>query len=387
MARRTAFIYSDEFLSYKLGQSHPLQQRRLQMVYRLLDAYGALAPAGPIVPLEPVAATEAEIRQVHTQDFVEAVRRAGNGERGEFLNRYGLGPGDTPAFPQMYEAAALYAGGSVQAARLVLSGEYDAVFNVAGGLHHAHPDHASGFCTFNDLAMACHVFLDAGLERVIYVDMDVHHGDGVQACFYDDSRVLTVSLQEAYGRFYPGTGFPQEIGTGRGVGYSVNVPYYPYTEDDVWHTGFDAVVPEAFRRFQPQAVVLQFGADAHWGDPLAHLMLSSHGWMRGVEKLLALSEGLPLVVTGGGGYNLKTVARLWAMVTAQCAGLELPNTIPDAYAKEYGIPSLHDWEDAKQKPDDAIRAETRGYMEKYVHEMRRLMEAHLPPYERNTTPT
>jgi len=377
MARRTAFIYSDAFLSYKLGQSHPLQQRRLQMVYRLLEAYGAFTPHGPITHLEPIPATEEEVLQIHTPDFVEAVRRAGAGERGDFLNQYGLGAGDTPAFPQMYEAAALYTGGSVQAARLVLSGEYEAVFNVSGGLHHAHPDHASGFCTFNDLAMACQVFLDTGLERVLYVDIDAHHGDGVQACFYDDPRVLTISLHEAYGRFYPGTGYPQEIGIGAGVGYSLNLPFYPYTEDTVWHTAFDAIVPEAFARYKPQAVVLQFGADAHWGDPLAHLMLTSQGWMLAVEKLLRLSEGVPLVVTGGGGYNLRTVARLWTMVTAQCAGLELPNTVPVEYTREYDIPTLHDWEQPKAKPDASIRAETEMYMEKHLQQMHNLMKQYL----------
>ena len=374
MARRTAFIYSDEFLTYHLSDSHPLQQRRLQMVYRLLEAYGAFSPKGPIDLLEPVAATEAEILTVHTPEYIRAVQRAGNGGKGEFLYGYGIGPGDTPAFRGMYEAAALYAGGTVQAARLVLSGQYDIAFNVAGGLHHAHPSYASGFCTFNDLAMGIQEFLRNGMSRVVYVDIDVHHGDGVQACFYDDPRVLTFSIHEAYGRFYPGTGYPKEIGEGAGRGYSLNIPCYPYTEDEPWHSAFDAILPDAFAKFNPEAVVLQFGADAHWADPLAHLMLSSQGWMKAVDKLLALSEGVPVVVTGGGGYNLKTVARLWTMIAARCAGQELPNAVPTDYAREYGIPSLHDWETPTPRLNDEARSEARLYVEQYVAVLKDLMK-------------
>lgn len=340
--RKTAFLYSDLFLSYNLGPRHPLKQTRLKMVCDLLDAYQLLAPTGPIALLEPQAATSEEIERVHTKDFVDMVRRAGNGYRGSDLNRYGLGPGDTPAFDGMYEAAALYAGGTAHAARLVLSGEYGAAFNVAGGLHHAHPDHASGFCTFNDLAIGIHALLDGGLHRVAYIDIDAHHGDGVQACFYDDPRVLTISLHESGKYLYPGTGFPDETGDGEAEGTSLNVPFAPYTGDDIWHEAFDAVVPPALAAFAPDALVLQIGADAHAGDPLAHLMLSSQGWMRAIDKLLLLAEGLPLVVTGGGGYNVQTVARLWAMTTARLAGITPDDAVPPAYARQHGFTSLHD---------------------------------------------
>jgi acetoin utilization protein AcuC len=370
MARRTVFLYTDDFLSYDLGPQHPLQQRRLQMVYRLLRAYGVLAPDGPVDWIEPKPATEEEILRVHTPDFVDAVRRAGAGERGPQINRYGLGPGDTPAFDGMYEAAALYAGGTVEAARLVLSGKYDAAFNVSGGLHHAHPDHASGFCTFNDLAMGIHELLRGGLSRVVYIDIDVHHGDGVQACFYDDPRVLTISLHESGNYLYPGTGFPEELGTGAAKGTSLNLPYYPYTLDDVWHDGFDAFLPAALERFQPAAFVLQLGADAHWEDPLAHLLMTSQGWMLAVEKLLTLAESKPLVVTGGGGYNLRTVARLWTMVTVLCAGVTLPNEVPADYTAEYGIPTLHDTQVPEIEED--VKQKSRAYMEEQVGKLKAL---------------
>ena len=340
---RSAFLYTDEFLSYQLTERHPLQQTRLQMVHRLLGAYGMFSPEGPVDWITPSPATEDEILQVHTADYVEAVRRAGAGEGSRsYLSRYGLGPGDTPAFLGMYEASALYSGGTVDAARLVLSGRYDRAFNVAGGLHHAMPGRAAGFCTFNDLALGIHALLQGGCARVAYIDIDAHHGDGVQACFYDDPRVLTVSLHESGRYLFPGTGFPEELGEGDAVGTSLNVPLYPYTTDDVWHEAFDAVVPDALARFAPDALVLQLGADAHWEDPLAHLMLTSRGWIAAVDKLLALGAGKPVVVTGGGGYNVRTVARLWALVQARCADVELPDAVPAAYDGIYNLPRLHD---------------------------------------------
>lgn len=372
-ARRTAFLYSDALLSYNLGPRHPLQQRRLQMVYRLLEAYGMFEPGGPVTWREPVPASEEEILTVHTAGYLEAVQWAsGEPTDIDYLRRYGLGPGDTPAFEGMYEAAALYAGGTVEAARLVLSGEFDAAFNVAGGLHHAFPHKASGFCTFNDLAMGIHTLLQGGCARVAYIDIDVHHGDGVQACFYDDPRVLTISLHESGRSLFPGTGFPEEIGEGEARGTSLNMPFAPYTEDDLWQEAFDAVVPPALARFKPDALVLQLGADAHWDDPLAHLALTSQGWMQAVEKLLALAQGKPLVVTGGGGYNVQTVARLWTMVAAMCAGVELPDDVPAAYAAGYGISRLHDTVTPRLENEARVHRQTRAYAEEERAKLRQL---------------
>ena len=358
--RKTAFIYSDDFLSYNLGGTHPLKQKRLRMVYDLLAAYGAFSPNGPIDAVLPEPATEADLLRVHSRDFLEAVHAVSRGDRSRYLSRYGIGPGDTPAFDGMFEAAALYAGGTVLAANLVTTGGYGAAFNVAGGLHHAHPDRASGFCTFNDLALGIHTLLQNGCRRVMYVDIDAHHGDGTQACFYDDNRVMTISLHES-GRFlFPGTGFPDDFGGENARGTSLNVPFYPYTLGDVWHEAFEAVVPAAFARFAPDAVVLQVGADAHEGDPLAHLLVTSQEWMGVFDRLLELSEGLPLVVTGGGGYNIRTVARLWTLVTAHCAGLELPDDVPASYAEAHGILYLHDRTRPTTEPN--VQADARAYV-------------------------
>ncbi len=368
---RTAFLYSDDFLSYDLGGAHPLQQRRLQMVYRLLGAYGVLAPEGPIEWKTPVPATQEEILRVHTPDFVAMVMRAGTGYRGPDLKRYGLSDGDTPAFNSMYEAAALYAGGTVEAARLLLTGNYDYAFNVAGGLHHAHPDHASGFCTFNDLAMGALTLRDGGLQRVVYIDIDAHHGDGVQACFYDDPETMTISLHESGQFLFPGTGFAEEVGNGAAAGTSLNIPYYPYTLDDVWHNAFDAVIPDALARFKPDAVIFQFGADAHWEDPLAHLLITSEGWMRMVDKLFRLTQGLPAIVTGGGGYNIKTVARLWTMVAARCAEIELPDQVPASYAAQYDIHYLHDRE--TPQVEESVQRDARAYVENQLETLKALI--------------
>ena len=332
MPRKTAFLYTDDFLAYDLGGKHPLQQRRLQLVDQKLASLGAF---DAITRLAPTSVDEELLGRVHTAEYLEIVRRASKPGHGLDLRRYGLGPGDTPAFPGMWESSKLYAGGSVDAARLVLSGEAEIAFNVAGGLHHAHPWKAYGFCVFNDLALAITTFLEAGLERVLYVDIDVHHGDGVQVCHWDDPRVLTLSLHESGRWLFPGTGGVEETGGENAPGSAINVPYAPYSGDEIWWHGFEQIIPEAFSRFQPQALVLQLGADAHFADPLAHLQVTSRTWMRAVEKLLELGRDIPIVVTGGGGYNIATVERLWTLVALTCAGLPCPESLHDTE-----VPSL-----------------------------------------------
>lgn len=363
MSRRTAFLYTDELLTYDLGSKHPLQQRRLQLVDRQLERLGAFTPTAPnnggtIVRLAPTAIDEDLLGRVHTAEYLEVVRRASKGNHGLDLRRFGLGPGDTPAFEGMWEASKLYAGGTVDAAKLVLSGEAEIAFNVAGGLHHAHPWKAYGFCVFNDLALGVTALLEGGKERVMYVDIDVHHGDGVQVCHWDDPRVLTLSLHESGRWLFPGTGFPEEIGGPNAQGTAINVPFAPNTGDAVWWDAFEQVVPEAFARFQPQALVLQLGADAHFGDPLAHLQITSRTWMRVVEVLLTLGKDIPIVVTGGGGYNIATVERLWTMVALTCAGLPVPESLHDT---EVPIPDPGQQATARAYADAQVEA-LKGYL-------------------------
>ena len=344
MARRAAFLYSDEFLTYDLGESHPLQQRRLKRSHDLLHATGVLDSAGgPLALRTPTSAEPDDLLRVHTQDFLDAVCLADRNPTDRSVRAFGLGPGDTPAFRGIWPSARFYAGGTIDAARLVASGEFEVAFNVAGGLHHAHADHASGFCTFNDLALGIKTLQDKGFHKVAYVDIDVHHGDGVQSIFWDDPTVLTISLHEGPEWLFPReTGFVSETGGPNAPGTSINVPFAPGTGDALWHEGFEAVIPEALSRFRPDALVLQLGADAHFGDPLAHLSLSSHGWMRAVERLMELGTGKPIVVTGGGGYNRSTVPRLWAMVATLCAEAPLPDGIPDDLIGDLGYATFHD---------------------------------------------
>ena len=344
MARRAAFLYSDEFLTYDLGESHPLQQARLKRTHDLLHATGVLDTAGgPLALRQPTPAPVEALLRVHTPAYLDAVLLADRHPTDRPLRAFGLGPGDTPAFQGIWPSARLYAGGTIDAATLVASGEFEIAFNVAGGMHHAHAGHASGFCTFNDLALGVRALQDGGCRKVAYIDIDVHHGDGVQSIFWDDPDVLTISLHEGPEWLFPRTtGFASETGGPKAPGSSINIPFAPGTGDDLWLDGFEKIVPEALARFQPDALVLQLGTDAHWADPLAHLNLSSQGWIRAVERLLELGAGKPIVVTGGGGYNRSTVPRLWALVAALCAEVPLPDDIPVPLAADLGFATFHD---------------------------------------------
>ena len=370
MPRRAAFLYSPEFLTYDLGESHPLQQTRLKRTHDLLHAIGVLDTAGgPLALIPPTPAEPDDLLRVHTPEFLEAVLRADQNPADRSLRAFGLGPGDTPAFRGIWPSARLYAGGTIDAAKRVASGEFDIAFNVAGGLHHAHADHASGFCTFNDLALGVKALQDGGFRKVAYIDIDVHHGDGVQSIFWDDPDVLTISLHEGPEWLFPRvTGFAHETGGPGAPGSSVNVPFAPGTGDDLWHEGFEAVVPEALARFQPDALVLQLGADAHFGDPLAHLSLSSHGWIRAVERLMELGAGKPIVVTGGGGYNPSTVPRLWALVGALCAEAMLPDAMPASLAEDLGYETFHDAAPPPAPPGSD--AERRAYLQRCLEARR-----------------
>lgn len=330
------FFYSDEFLGYDMGPHHPMRPARLRIAYELLDSYGAFGPDLRLA--EPELASVDDVTAVHDAKFVSAVQRqsAGDDERG--AGRYGLGTGDNPIFPGMYEVALRYTGASVQAAQAVLDGA-PAAFNIAGGLHHAHYDRAAGFCVFNDCAVAIRQ-LRKRLRRVAYVDIDVHHGDGVQELFYSDPSVLTVSLHESGRTLFPGTGFADEIGIGAGLGSSLNLPFAPHTMDDVWLEAWREGALPVLRAFAPEAIVLQLGADAHALDPLAHLALSAQGWLEAVKDVQDL--GVPIVGLGGGGYNLTTVTRMWALAVGQLARLDLPDATPTAFRYHAEIPTLRD---------------------------------------------
>jgi acetoin utilization protein AcuC len=320
----TAVIWTEGLLRYDLGD-HPLDPVRVELTMALARELGVLDRPG-VVLLAPEPADEQALGRVHHADYVEAVKAA----RGNLA--YGLDTPDNPVFPGMHEAAALVAGATLAAAEAVWTGRARCAVNIAGGLHHAMPDRASGFCVYNDPAVGIARLLDLGAERIAYVDVDVHHGDGVQEVFYDDPRVLTVSLHETPLALFPGTGFPDETGGPGAEGTAVNVALPPGTGDTGWLRAFHAVVPSVVRAFRPQILVSQCGADAHRLDPLADLRLTVDGQRESYLAMRALSQELcdgRWIVTGGGGYALvEAVPRAWVHLLAIVTGEPLDPATP-----------------------------------------------------------
>ena len=335
--RSATFVYGDQLAGYDLGPQHPLKPVRLRMVYELLQAYGVFGNKAGLVEAAP--ATDQDILQAHDADYVEMVRRLSRGEDVPSARDYGFGYGDNPAFPGMYEASLLYTGASLTAARQVVSGESRVSFSISGGLHHALRNRASGFCIFNDPVVAIHELLHK-LGRVAYIDIDAHHGDGVQYAFEDRSDVLTISIHESGDSLFPGTGFAEDIGSGPGAGYSVNLPVAAYTDDATWFRVLQEIVPPLMESYSPDVIVAQLGADGHFGDPLTHLNLTTDGWLQAVKLILGL--GKPVVALGGGGYNLSSVTRMWTLAYAAMLGTDLPDQIPASFADKYGIRRLRD---------------------------------------------
>jgi len=321
---KTALIYSDEWRRFDYGAEHPLRMERLALTWSLMEAYGLTSlPRAKVLAPEPA---ELDVMaRFHNREYLEILGAVSAGDWVPHAARHGLGPGDNPIFPGLWEAAQLTAGGSILAARLVADGEADRAFHFAGGLHHAMPDRASGFCYVNDAVLAIMKLRERGW-RVAYVDIDAHHGDGVQFAFYRDPDVLTISTHERGDRLFPGTGFVVEVGEAEGLGYSVNLPLQPFTDDLVYQPAFEAVVPPLLRAFRPDVLVMQLGIDSHRTDPLTHLSLTVQGFTSVVKRLLAL---VPRVVAlGGGGYDLPNVARAWAAAWAAMNEVTLAEALP-----------------------------------------------------------
>lgn len=347
----TAFVWSDDLVRYDFGPTHPMQPVRLRLTISLVRQLGLLDAPGVRV-IEPAPAGDDVLLRVHSAAYLAAVRAAGRSSGPADWSRAdaeasGLGTADNPVFADMHEASARIAGSTLAAARAVLSGDRRAV-SLAGGLHHAMPDHAAGFCVYNDLAVAIAELLAGGVERIAYVDTDVHHGDGVQTIFAADPRVLTISLHQDPRTIWPGTGYAGDIGVAAAPGTVVNLPLPPRTTDSGWLRAFHAVVPDAVRAFAPQILVTQHGCDTHRADPIGGLMLSVDGQQAGALALAELSEevcGGRWIATGGGGYALiDVVPRTWAQVTAAAVGVDLPpdTPLPPAWLAEREDAMAHD---------------------------------------------
>lgn len=333
MGGRAGLVVNPEAKIYDHGPAHPLRPQRVLFTWDLIRACGLLE-LPQVLELGAEAAGDDRLGLVHTEDFIEATRRAGHGEAGEWW-RYGYGPGDNPIFPQMHEAGALVAGATLAAAEAVHEGRVDHAFNAAGGLHHAMPSRASGFCVYDDPAIAIAWLLERGVHPIAYVDVDVHHGDGPQAIFYDDPRVLTISLHESGEYLFPGSGFITERGDGPGEGTKVNVPFHPGTTGRAWLAAFESIVPPLLRAFGPQVLVTQLGADSHVTDPMAHLRLTTDVYRQVASMLHALAHevtGGRWIATGGGGYQWATVVpRAWTLSFAEMCGADLPDHLPEGW--------------------------------------------------------
>ncbi|GID44305.1 acetoin utilization protein AcuC [Actinoplanes capillaceus] len=318
-----AVVWDSALLDYDMGD-HPLNPVRVELTMALARELGVLDRPG-VQMITPGQASDLDLTRVHRADYLDAVRLA---PIDPFFTGWGLNTPDNPVFDDMHQASARICGATLAAAQAVWHGTARRAVNVAGGLHHAMPARAAGFCVYNDPAVAIAWLLENGARRVAYIDVDVHHGDGVQAVFYDDPRVLTVSLHETPLALFPGTGFADEIGGPTAEGTAVNVPLPPSTGDAGWLRAFHAIVPSVVRAFAPEIIVSQCGADAHRLDPLADLRLSVDGQRAAYIAMRALADELcdgRWVATGGGGYALvEVVPRAWAHLLAVVTGDPLP---------------------------------------------------------------
>ncbi len=347
-----ALVYADELSRHVLSPNHPMKPIRLRYMHQLMAASGLLESPS-LLQAEPRMASRGELLLSHDADYVDAVKVIGSGGIVPNMYEFGIGPGDNPPRPGMYDSTAMVVGSTLVATELVRRGRVPVAFSPAGGVHHhAMFNRASGFGVFNDASIALQSLVNEGL-RVAYVDIDCHHGDGVQAAFYGSDRVLTISLHESGQWLFPGTGSADETGTGDGDGYSINVPLAPYTQDDRWLRTFDEVVPPLVRAYDPDLLFIQLGIDTHFRDPLTHLQLTTQGFTEAVTRLLALGQEFGgTVAVGGGGYDMGAVARAWTMAAAEMAGFELSEGVPDSYDAVSSLDYFEDRPGPAPLPED-----------------------------------
>ena len=320
MSDRACVVFDEQLTSYDFGPSHPMAPVRIDLTMALAREMGVLEHVDVV---GAAAATEDDLARVHSPEYIERVQQLSSHPSQIDLS-IGLGSADNPVFGHMHEASALVAGASVEAARRVWTGQAPRAVNVSGGLHHAMPGNASGFCIYNDIAVAIDWLLANGAKKVAYVDVDAHHGDGVQTMFWDDPRVLTVSIHESPQTLFPGTGYSTEVGGEGAEGSALNVPLPPGTSDAGWLRAFHATVPAVVREFAPDILVTQHGCDSHMDDPLTNLMLSLDGQRASYLALRDLAEevcGGKWVATGGGGYAvIDVVPRAWTHLLSIVSG-------------------------------------------------------------------
>ncbi|WP_288336143.1 acetoin utilization protein AcuC [uncultured Gordonia sp.] len=324
-----AVIWSEDFLSYRWAHSHPMNPVRLALTMSLARSLGVL---DDVDLADPLQIDDDALIPVHSRDYIDAVRAVGSGTAslsGPLLARlFGLGDADNPVFDGMHEAARLLVGGTLAAAQAVASGSVRRAVNIGGGMHHAMRSRAAGFCIYNDCSVAIRWLLDHGYDRIAYIDIDAHHGDGVQAEFVADPRVMTISLHQHPATLWPGTGWPTEIGEEDAHGTAVNLPFMPNTPDRLWLRGFHAVVPSMIAEFAPQILISQCGADSHRADPLTDLALTVDGQRAAMIAMRDLAEKYcegRWIAVGGGGYGVvNVVPRSWTHLLGVVLDRDIP---------------------------------------------------------------
>ncbi|MEI5908845.1 acetoin utilization protein AcuC [Bacillus spongiae] len=351
--KNAVFVYSDELLSYCFSKEHPFNQFRLKLTVDLLKSMGAIGDQDII---SPRMATDEELCSIHYSDFVNAVKLAGKGElSSETSENYGIGTEDTPIFPNMHEASAFLVGGTLKAVEEVMSGRAKHALHLGGGLHHGFRGKASGFCVYNDSSVAIKYMQEKYNARVLYVDTDAHHGDGVQWAFYDDPNVCTFSIHETGRYLFPGTGQVNERGSGKGYGYCFNIPLDAFTEDESWIQSYEEALTAVTAYFKPDVIITQNGADAHFYDPLTHLNSTIDIYKRIPQLAHQLAhqycEGRWIAV-GGGGYDIwRVVPRAWSLLWLEMSDQHLnTNKVPSDWIKQYQqqspVPLPTHWTDA-----------------------------------------
>ncbi len=350
--KNAVFVHSDDLLSYRFSEHHPFNQFRLQLTVDLLKSIGALKDEDYRMPR---TATDDELCSIHYKDFVNAVKDAGHNRLApDIAENYGIGTDDTPIFENMHEASSLLVGGTLTAVEEVMSGRAQHALHLGGGLHHGFRGKASGFCIYNDSSVAIKYMQEKYGARVLYVDTDAHHGDGVQWSFYDDPDVCTFSIHETGRYLFPGTGQINERGNGKGYGYSFNIPLDAFTEDESWIESYEVALKEVTAYFKPDVILTQNGADAHYYDPLTHLSSTIDIYKR-IPKLAhqlahQYCDGRWIAV-GGGGYDIwRVVPRAWSLLWLEMTDQPLPsNSIPikwiEKYQKQAPFPLPTQWTD------------------------------------------
>ncbi len=335
---KTVFIHTPHYHQFDFGRDHPLRMYRLKLTVDLMKALGFY----PSEVIEPLLAQRELLLSFHSAAYLDALEKAE--EEGTPCLEMGIGTPDCPVFKGCYTLPRLNADGTCKAVEMALENSCWA-FHMGGGMHHAHSDRASGFCYLNDpvLGIKRAVGRDA---KVLYLDIDAHHGDGVQEAFYNTGQVLTFSIHQYSSGFFPGTGSVEEVGEGEGRGFSINLPLPPHTEDETYWWAYRELFPLVLERFNPDLLFVQFGVDAHRDDPLASLYLSTYLYERVIRDIVDRWSG-PMVIVGGGGYDMVNVARIWTIVWGVMNDFELPELLPDSFLRistmsGYDGPHLHD---------------------------------------------